>query len=144
MSITRTPFVLAALFLSQFALFAASPLIVNDVTKLNPIPVRGIIVPQTIQEIAKAVKTHEGPISIGGGRFSMGGQTATEGALQIDMRSFDKIVAFSKEKKVITVQAGITWRKIQEFIDTQDLSLQIMQTYANFTVGGSLSVNCHG
>jgi len=74
----------------------------------------------------------------------MGGQTATENALQIDMRNFNKILAFSKAEKVITVQTGITWRKIQEFIDPYDLSVKIMQTYANFTVGGSLSVNVHG
>lgn len=117
---------------------------VNDVTLLNPIEVDRVIAPTTTQEILVAVKAHNGPISIGGGRFSMGGQTATEGALHVDMRRFDKVVNFSKNKKEITVQSGITWRKIQEFIDPHDLSLQIMQTYANFTVGGSLSVNVHG
>lgn len=123
---------------------AEAPAIVNDVTQINPIAVQRVLSPTTIDEIVEAVKAHPGPISIGGGRFSMGGQTATEGALQIDMRSFDKVVHFSKEKKEITVQAGITWRKIQAYIDPYDLSLSIMQTYANFTVGGSLSVNVHG
>lgn len=118
--------------------------IVNDVTQINPINVEKVIAPTTLDEIVRAVKTHSGPISIGGGRYSMGGQTATEGAVQLDMRRFDKIVSFSKEKKEITVEAGATWRKIQEFIDPQGLSIQIMQTYANFTVGGSLSVNVHG
>lgn len=118
--------------------------IVNDVTQLNPIRVRGVITPTSIDEIIEAVRKHPGPISIGGGRYSQGGQTAIENTLQIDMRQFDKVVAFSKENKEITVQAGITWRKIQEFIDPHDLSLQIMQSYASFTVGGSLSVNVHG
>ena len=39
------------------------------------------------------------------------------------------------------MQAGIRWCDIQEFVDPHDLSVKIMQTYANFTVGGSLSVN---
>ncbi|MDB5889030.1 MAG: FAD-binding protein, partial [Rhodocyclales bacterium] len=39
---------------------------------------------------------------------------------------------------------GIRWCDIQKFIDPHDLSVKIMQTYANFTVGGSLSVNAHG
>src|SRR5205807_573492 len=103
-----------------------------------------VLTPRTIDEVVAAVKSHPGPISIGGGRYSMGGQTATEKALQIDMRQFDKVIRFSREKKEITVQSGITWRKIQSFIDPHDLSLQIMQTYSNFTVGGSLSVNVHG
>ncbi|HXB42390.1 MAG TPA: FAD-binding oxidoreductase [Bacteroidia bacterium] len=118
--------------------------IVNDITQLNPIKVSAIFSPTTTEEIINAVKTHNGPISIGGGRYSMGGQTATEQALQIDMRGFDSVLHFSKSEKEITVQTGITWRKIQEFIDSHNLSVRIMQTYANFTVGGSLSVNVHG
>ena len=42
------------------------------------------------------------------------------------------------------MQAGTRWRRIQEHIDPANLSVAIMQTYANFTVGGSLSVNVHG
>ncbi|MBO9672847.1 MAG: FAD-dependent oxidoreductase [Sphingobacteriaceae bacterium] len=118
--------------------------VVNDVTQLNPIKVSQIITPQTSAEIVEAVKRHKGPISIGGGRFSQGGQTATENALQIDMRKFNRILSFSKEKKEITVQAGIRWRELIRFIDRYNLSVKIMQTYANFTVGGSLSVNVHG
>ena len=118
--------------------------VVNDVTQLNPIRVREIITPTTVEQVVAAVKAHDGPISIGGGRFSMGGQTATDGALQLDMRHLDKVIRFSKENQEITVQSGITWRKLQEYIDPYGLSVQIMQSYANFTVGGSLSVNAHG
>lgn len=117
--------------------------IVNDVTEINPIKVAGIIVLHTTEEISKAVKTNN-RVSIGGGRNSMGGQTASERAVQIDMREFKKILAFSTSTKEITVQAGITWREIQNYIDPYGLSVKIMQTYSNFTVGGSLSVNVHG
>lgn len=118
--------------------------IVNDVTQINPIAVDRVLTPHAITEISAAIKNHPGPVSIGGGRFSMGGQTASEGSLHLDMREFDDVVAFSPADKTITVEAGITWRKIQERIDPHDLSLKIMQSYANFTVGGSLSVNAHG
>ena len=117
---------------------------VNDVTGLNPIRVERVLAPTELQQIVAAVKNRPGPISIGGGRFSMGGQTATEGALQLDMRNFDQVLAFSAERREIRVQTGITWREILEYVDRYDLSPQIMQSYANFTVGGSLSVNVHG
>jgi FAD/FMN-containing dehydrogenase len=42
------------------------------------------------------------------------------------------------------VQAGATWRDVQERIDPFDLSVAVMQSYSNFTAGGSVSVNCHG
>ncbi len=122
----------------------ASPPVVNDVTGLNPTAVARVLAPTTTREIIAAVRAHPGPISIGGGRYSMGGQTATDAALQLDLRRFNRILAFSPAEKTITVQAGTRWRQIQEHIDRHDLSVKIMQTYANFTVGGSLSVNVHG
>ncbi|MBI1723718.1 MAG: FAD-binding oxidoreductase [Gemmatimonadetes bacterium] len=123
---------------------ATPPSIVNDVTQLNPIAVGEVIAPTTAEEIQDAVRRHPGPIAIGGARHSMGGQTATEGALHIDLRRYNRILDFSPAQKAITVQAGTTWRQIQEHIDSADLSVRIMQSYANFTVGGSLSVNVHG
>ncbi len=117
---------------------------VNDVTAINPIQVGKVIQPQTTEEIVEAIKTTEGPISIGGGRFSMGGQIGYENSLHIDMRKFNKVLHLDTINKQVTVQAGIVWRDLQRVIDPHDLSIKIMQTYANFTVGGSVSVNCHG
>ena len=117
--------------------------IVNDVTEINPVQVVDIVAPHTIEEIVNYVITND-HVSIGGGRNSMGGQTASERAVQLDMREYTKILSFSPETKEITVQAGIRWRDIQDHIDPTGLSVKIMQTYSNFTVGGSLSVNVHG
>src|SRR5258708_31831556 len=121
----------------------AAPLVINDVSQLNPIHVSEVITPTTTAEIVEAVKRHSGPISIGGARHSMGGQTATEGALFIDMCQFNRVLDFLPADKTITVQAGASWRQIQERIDPANLAVKIMQSYANFTVGGSLSVNAH-
>jgi FAD/FMN-containing dehydrogenase len=120
------------------------PLTVNDVSGLNPIAVAAVLEPTTTQEIVDAVRRHAGPIAIGGARHSMGGQTATGGALFLDMRRFNRIVAFNAAARRITVQAGARWRDVQERVDAAGLSVAIMQSYADFTVGGSLSVNAHG
>ena len=129
---------------SPLELLNNKPLIVNDITQLNPIKVAKVIKPKFSAEIIQAINTSTGPISIGGGRFSMGGQVAFEDSLHIDMRDFKKILALDVANRTITVQPGITWRDIQEVIDKENLAIRIMQTYANFTVGGSLSVNVHG
>ena len=117
---------------------------VNDISGMNPIEVALVLAPTELAQIVDAVREHPGPIAIGGARFSMGGQTATEQALQLDMRDFDQVLEFSAERREIRVQAGITWREVLEYIDPYGLSPQIMQSYANFTVGGALSVNAHG
>lgn len=118
--------------------------VVTEFTGLYPVVVERISAPTSVEEVRRLVREHAGPISIGGGRYSMGGQTATEGALQLDMRSMNRVLKLSLSARTIRVEAGATWRKIQEAIDPHDLSLKIMQSYANFTVGGALSVNCHG
>lgn len=122
----------------------AQPLISNDITQLNPIPISDIAHPSSTADVVELVKNHTGPISIAGGKYSMGGQTATDNALQIDIKKLNHILAFDPKKKEITVETGANWRQIQELIDPYNLSVQIMQSYADFTVGGSLSVNVHG
>ena len=122
----------------------AGQFIVNDVTNINPIGVDRVLRPESIDELQQLVASSTGPLCIGGGRFSMGGQTASPGAWHIDMRGLNKVLEFLPEEPSITVQAGIRWCDIQRFIDPHGLSIKTMQTYANFTVGGALSVNCHG
>lgn len=118
--------------------------VINDIIGLNRIHVTRVIRPTTIEQITKAIQETSGPISIGGGRFSQGGQTAYPDSLHLDMRSFNKVLQFDPAAKLVTVQSGITWQALQDVIDPANLSVSIMQTYANFTVGGSLSVNSHG
>jgi FAD/FMN-containing dehydrogenase/SAM-dependent methyltransferase len=118
--------------------------IVNDVTQLNPVPVWAITAPTTIEEVQEAMRRTSGPISVGGGHFSMGGQTASPGSLHLDMRKMNQVLEFSPAKKTIRVQSGVRWCDIQRFVDAHGLAVKIMQTYANFTVGGSISVNVHG
>lgn len=128
---------------NEFA-YTRPPTLVNDITQMNPTYVARVVEPASIDEVVNALRTSSGPVSIGGGRFSQGGQVSYPDSLHLDMRKLNRVVNLDVERKRITVQSGITWRKIQSVIDEHDLSIRIMQTYSNFTVGGSLSVNVHG
>jgi FAD/FMN-containing dehydrogenase/ubiquinone/menaquinone biosynthesis C-methylase UbiE len=117
---------------------------INDVTQLNRIPVRSIVTPTSIQEVVDVLTHSDFPVSVGGGHFSMGGQTASPNTLHLDMRQMNHVLRFDPQARVIRVEAGIRWCDIQRFVDPHGLAVKIMQTYANFTVGGALSVNAHG
>ncbi|HTT96748.1 MAG TPA: FAD-binding oxidoreductase [Rhizomicrobium sp.] len=126
------------------ATVASATQTVNDVTQLNPIVVEKVVSPHSAAEIARLLRAHSGPVCIGGARHSQGGQIATRNCLFLDMREMNRVLDLDLKNHRIRVEAGASWRKIQEAIDPHGLSLRIMQTYANFTVGGSLSVNAHG
>ncbi len=74
--------------------------IVNDVTQLNPILVAKVEIPKTIEELKNIIKNTNSPISIGGGRFSMGGQTASSHSTHIDMRMLNSVIDFSPKIKL--------------------------------------------
>jgi len=122
----------------------AAKTIVNDVSQLNPVEVADVRRPRTTGEVQAALRAWPGAISIGGGRFSQGGQIVEPGSLHLDMRGMNRVVFLDAPRRVARVQAGIAWRDLQDAIDPHDLSVKIMQSFANFTVGGAVSVNCHG
>lgn len=100
--------------------------------------------PRSTQEVSAAVSEWPNAVSVGGGRFSMGGQIAYPESLHLDMRQMNGVLSLDPERRRVRVQAGISWRDLQDLLDPHDLSVSIMQSFSNFTVGGSVSVNCHG
>ncbi|MDF1505614.1 FAD-binding oxidoreductase, partial [Roseisolibacter sp. H3M3-2] len=122
---------------------AAAP-VVRDVTGLSQVRVARVVAPTSLEALAAAVRDAPGAVSVGGGRYSMGGQTATPDGVQLDLRRFRGVVALDTAARTLTVRAGTTWREVQQAIDPHGLAVQVMQTYNSFTVGGALSVNAHG
>ncbi len=117
---------------------------IKDYSGLTAVGVAAEQRPGTTEAVSDAVGRWDGAISVGGGRFSMGGQVAYPDSLHLDMRGMNRIVSLDSERRVVRVQAGVAWRDLQEALDPHDLSVKIMQSFSNFTVGGSASVNCHG
>lgn len=117
---------------------------VQDVSRLDRTEVAEILRPASTEAVSAALSRSTAPVSIGGGRYSMGGQTAWPDSLHLDMRGMRRLLHLDVAKRRVRVQAGMRWRELQTLIDPHDLSVAIMQSYSNFTVGGSVSVNCHG
>ncbi len=122
----------------------ADPLSICNVTHLHTVKVGGIAEIRGTDDVRQALHKWRGQVSVGGGRFSMGGQTAIHSGLQLNMRPMNGLVKFDPLNRVVRVQAGMRWRDLQTIIDPAGLSIRTMQSYSSFTVGGSISVNCHG
>jgi FAD/FMN-containing dehydrogenase len=126
------------------ALAAPVALTVENVTGLYTVEVARIETPSDTDAVVRALRSWPGKVAIGGGRYSMGGQVAIAGGLHLDMRRMNRVVWLRAAERRVRVQAGITWRDLQDVLDEHDLSIRTMQSYSNFTVGGAVSVNCHG
>jgi FAD/FMN-containing dehydrogenase/SAM-dependent methyltransferase len=118
--------------------------VINDVSGLNRILVASVAKPQSTKELAALLRNSTLPVSIGGGHFSMGGQTASPDTLHIDLSGMNRVLSLEPGATRIRVQAGIRWCDVQRTVDPHGLAVKVMQTYSNFTVGGTLSVNAHG
>jgi FAD/FMN-containing dehydrogenase len=132
------------LSLSPVHSLVTTNLVVANVTGLYSVEVARIETPTTAPQVAAMVRGWSGRVAVGGGRYSMGGQVACRGGLHLDMRAMNKLVWIRPEAHRVRVQAGMRWRELQDILDPLDLAVKTMQSYANFTVGGSISVNAHG
>lgn len=119
-------------------------LLVANITGLYSVKVARIETPRSAAEVSGLLRAWPGQVSVGGGRYSMGGQVAIADGLHLDMRQLNQLVWLQPDERRVRVQAGMRWRDLQERIDPLSLSVKTMQSYANFTVGGSVSVNAHG
>ncbi len=126
------------------ALAAQLSLPIENVTRLYTVEVARIETPTDADSVVRALRDWSGKVAIGGGRYSMGGQVAIAGGLHLDMRRMKRVVWLRAAERRVRVQAGVTWRDLHDVLDEHDLSVRTMQSYSNFTVGGAVSVNCHG
>lgn len=139
----------ALIFIGSFQLFQIqlSNPIMEDHGRLLPVKMKAIKSSNHEDELQKIIleaNKNDDPISISGMQHSQGGQTLYPNGILLDMKSYNKILELDREKKLITVQSGVTWADIQSYINRYGLALKVSQSQNIFTVGGSLSVNVHG
>jgi FAD/FMN-containing dehydrogenase len=124
------------------ALAAAIP--IENITRLYTVEVARVEAPADTAAVVRALREWPGKVAVGGGRYSMGGQVALAGGLHLDMRKMKQLLWLRAPERQARVQAGMTWRDLQDVLDSHDLSVRTMQSFSNFTIGGAVSVNCHG
>jgi FAD/FMN-containing dehydrogenase len=124
---------------------------VDDASRLNRTEVKEIrVIPENPDEAEKQLqlilaRAHRDRIkvSIAGARHTMGGHTIAPGGIVIDMRPFNQL-ELREDGRILRAGSGALWSQILPFLDQNGLSVGVMQSNNSFSVGGSLSANCHG
>lgn len=123
----------------------------DDASRLNRTAVEEIwAIPQEraaaetqLREILHRARSEELKVAIAGTRHSMGGHTIYPGGIVLDMLPFNHM-ELDAESQILRVGAGARWSEIVPYLDARGFSVAIMQSNHDFSVGGSISVNCHG
>ena len=95
-----------------------------------------------IAELVRRAAKEKRVVSIAGASHSMGGHTLMAGGVALDLRAFRHMTL--ADDGTLTVGAGARWCDVIPFLDELGRSVAVMQSNNDFSVGGSLSVNCHG
>jgi FAD/FMN-containing dehydrogenase len=131
------------------------PLLVNDLhSELNATRVDAVVTPTSLGHLRSALASARAAgraVAIAGGRHSMGGQQFGEGCVLIDTRALNAVCAFDVERGLLTVEGGIQWPALIEYLDfvqsggDRGWGIVQKQTGADrLSLAGALSCNAHG
>lgn len=123
----------------------------NDASRMNPTKMDTVVqldadptkAESQLQSLVRQAAAQHRILSIAGAQHSMGGQTLYPGAILVDMKGFRQM-QLDSGKNILTVGSGARWADIIPYLDKPGKSVAVMQSNNTFTVGGSISVNCHG
>jgi FAD/FMN-containing dehydrogenase len=83
------------------------------------------------------------PVSVAGARHSMGGDSIRRDGIVLNMLPFHAM-SLDPARNLLHVQAGARWSEVLPYLNATGRSVAVMQSNNSFSVGGSISVNCHG
>lgn len=124
---------------------------VDDASRLNPtkvaevweIPTDAAAAEEQLAALLRRANSVGLKVAIAGARHSMGGHTVFPDGMVVNMLPF-RNMELDPERNILHVQAGARWSEIIPYLDARRRSVAVMQSNDSFSVGGSLSVNCHG
>jgi FAD/FMN-containing dehydrogenase len=123
----------------------------DDASRLNRTAVREVWdIPddpadaeRQLAALLKRAKADGLKVAIAGARHSMGGHTIQPDGIVVNMLPFCRM-ELDVDAKLLRVGDGARWAQVVPYLNDRGFSVAVMQSNSDFSVGGSLSVNCHG
>src|SRR6266849_4039509 len=79
-----------------------------------------------------------------GAGLSYAAASFREGGLSIEHTSFNRVLDFDSEKRIVEVESGISLDALHKFLVSRALFLKIQPGYGRITVGGCIATDAHG
>jgi glycolate oxidase len=120
---------------------APLPSEINMIFKTTP---DFVIRPTSIEEVSRIVEyAHRNGIPIiprGASTWGYGGTIPTKGGIVLSLMDLKKIVNLDREEMTLTVEAGLRWKMLMDFLDERNLAFNVYPSSApSATIGGWLA-----
>jgi decaprenylphospho-beta-D-ribofuranose 2-oxidase len=79
-----------------------------------------------------------------GAGLSYGAASMGQGVVSVDMKCFNRILAFDETTGVVVVEPGLSVGRLIEFLVRHDFCLPVVPGYPLVTVGGAVAFDVHG
>lgn len=133
------------------------PMQIADLVGLNETSVEDMPIVSCEADMAAIWSQSGSRLSIAGMRGSQGGHTTLADGRMLLMETFSRPIEVDPagfdpadphaplaRQPTVTVSAGATWSEVHHALSRHGLAPLVHQSSPHFTVGGALSVNCHG
>ena len=128
--------------------------LVNDVqSRLNSTYVERVVEVHSLAQLESTIKRAAewaAPLSVCGGRHSMGGQQFLTDHLLLDTTRLRRVLNFDADRGLVEVEAGIQWPELLKYLLAKQNDPQHTWTFAQkqtganrFCLGGALGSNIH-
>jgi decaprenylphospho-beta-D-ribofuranose 2-oxidase len=120
---------------------------IEDLVGLNRTPVRDMPIVDSHATAQALWKQADGArLSVAGMHHSQGGHTVFAQGRVLLTETMNERITLDTTARTVTVDAGVTWAELHRvlFHANPKLCPRVHQSSPHFTVGGSISVNCHG
>jgi FAD/FMN-containing dehydrogenase len=84
------------------------------------------------------------PVALTGSRHSQGGHTVMTQGMSVLTEPMNRVLDIDRVNRTVKAQAGTTWNVLHAHLAPLGLAPLVQQSSPHFTLGGSISVNCHG
>jgi FAD/FMN-containing dehydrogenase len=121
----------------------ASRLNLTAVREVWDVPADPVEAERQLAALLRRARADGLKVSIAGARHSMGGHTISPDGIVVNMLPFDR-TEVDPDAGLLRVGAGARWSQVVPVLNDAGYSVGVMQSNNDFSVGGSLSVNCHG
>lgn len=123
----------------------------DDVSQLNRTKVNKIVdvaddpiaMQKQLKEMLIYAKQHHLKVSISGAKHSMGGHTIYPDGIALNMLPYNHM-SLDEKSNILSIGSGATWEQALHYLDQYGKSIAVMQSFSDFSIGGSMSVNGHG